>query len=218
MSISMKVLSVASVAGLMLGFATPTLAQTTGTPPDKMAVPNSSTQVHCNPNGTGTVTNGANSETSTENTVPGTPVTSNNPSGQGTTTTQTPTVAKPTTATTAQCPKTAPAANCSSVMPPPGNSSMPNATTTTNGTTTSTTETTATGTTNCANNGMMNNGSNAAPMNSGGMMNNGTPMNALSNNPNGSDWLAKFNRPMVAATHKTKRMHHKRATGGGGHF
>ena len=211
MSISMKVLSVASVAGLMLGFATPTLAQNTGTPPTKMAVPNSSTQVHCNPNGTGTVTNGANSETGTENTVPGTPVTSNNPSGQGTTTTQTPTVAKPTTATTVQCPKTVPSTNCSSMMPPPGNSSMPNSTSST----TSTTTTTGTGVAPCTNgtgtNGSMMNGS------SGTMMNNGTPMNALSNNPNGSGWLAKFNRPMIAATHKTKRMHHKRATGGGGH-
>jgi hypothetical protein len=41
-------------------------------------------------------------------------------------------------------------------------------------------------------------------------------MNALTNNPNGSNWIDKFNRPGVAMTvhHKTKH-HAKRASGGG---
>ena len=39
-------------------------------------------------------------------------------------------------------------------------------------------------------------------------------MNALHSNPNGTNWLAKYNRPTVAATHKTKR-HAKHATGAG---
>jgi hypothetical protein len=40
-------------------------------------------------------------------------------------------------------------------------------------------------------------------------------MNALHSNPNGSNWLQKFNRPSVTASHKTKMRHAKRATGGG---
>lgn len=161
-------LGVAALAGLLLGLATPALAQNTGTPPDKMAVPNSSTQVKCNPNGTGTVTNGPNAETSTTNSAPGTPVTSNNPNGSGTTTTQTPALAKP-TASTVQCAKTEP-------QQPPAQQ-------------------------------------NAAPA----MPENSAPeMNALTNNPNGSNWLQKFNRPTVAATHKAKH-HTKRASGGGGY-
>jgi len=45
-------------------------------------------------------------------------------------------------------------------------------------------------------------------------------MDALSNNPNGSNWLDKFNRPVTAnmtAHMRTHRMHRvKRASGGGG--
>jgi hypothetical protein len=167
MSKSPSILGVAALGGLLFSLAAPALAQPASTPPDKMAVPNSSTQVKCNPNGTGTVTNTTNAETSTTNNVPGTPVTSNNPAGSGTTTTQTPTLAKPTSATV-QCAKT----------------EQP-----------------------------MTQRQNAAPA----MPQNSSPaMNALTNNPNGSDWLAKFNRPTVAATHKTKH-HVKRASGGGGH-
>lgn len=166
MTTSRTILGVASVAGLMLGLAGPALAQ--GTPPEKVPVPNSSTQIHCNPNGTGTVTSGPNAETEPTETVPGTPVTQNNPTGTGTTTTQTPAVAKKTEGTTAQCPKTEPAT-------PPQQNAPPQ-----------------------------------APQSS-------TPaMDALNNNPNGSNWLEKFNRPTVAASHKTKRTHHKRSTGGGG--
>lgn len=55
----------------------------------------------------------------------------------------------------------------------------------------------------------------AAPQNSSTSSTPEAPMmNALSNNPNGSNWLQKFNRPSVAATHKAKR-HTKSATGGG---
>lgn len=160
-------LGVAALAWLLFGLTAPALAQT-GTPPDKMAVPNSSTQVKCNPNGTGTVTNGPNADTSASNNVPGTPVTSNNPNGTGTTTTQTPTLAKPTNATV-QCAKT-------EQQPPAQQNAAP-----------------------------------AMPQNSA------PSMNALTNNPNGSGWLAKYNRPSVAATHKTMKHHAKHASGGGGY-
>src|ERR1700751_818850 len=92
---------------MVAGLTIPAFAQSQPTPPEKIPVPNSGTQIHCNPNGTATVTSGPNAETSTSNNVPGTPVTSNNPSGTGTTTTQTPEVTKGTNAATAtQCPKT----------------------------------------------------------------------------------------------------------------
>ncbi len=162
----LKALGIAAVVGLLSGTAAPALAQATGgTPPNTMAVPNSSTVIKCNPNGTGTATNGTNAETSTANNAPGTPVTQVNPSGQGTTTTQTPALEKP-VKPNVQCAKTQ--QNAAPAMP---RSSMRR----------------------------------SAPM-----------MNALTNNPNGAGWTSKFNRPMVATTHKTKRMHRaKHATGGG---
>lgn len=171
MSKSRTLLSAASAAALVLGLAAPAFAQNTGTPPSTVPVPNSGTQVHCNPNGTGTVTTGPNAETSANNNVPGTPVTQNNPTGTGTTTTQTPTLQKPTSATEVQCPKTAP-----STPAAPQQNAAP-----------------------------------AMPESSGTQN-----MDALNNNPNGSNWLEKFNRPTVAASHKTKHTHKKRATGGGG--
>jgi hypothetical protein len=165
---TLKALGIAAVVGLLSGTAAPAYAQATGgTPPTTMAVPNSSTVVKCNPNGTGTATNATNAETGTANNVPGTPVTQVNPSGQGTTTTQTPMLEKP-VKPTVQCAKTQ-------------HNAMP-----------------AT-----SQNRMMK----SAPM-----------MNALTGNPNGAGWLAKYNRPIVAATHKSKRMHRaKHATGGGGY-
>lgn len=157
----LKVLGIAAVAGLLSGLATPVLAQST--PPEKMPVPNSSTVIKCNPNGTGTATNDTNAETSTTNNVPGTPVTQVNPSGQGTATSQTPMLQKP-VKPTVQCAKTQ---------------------------------------------------QNAAPAMSQGRV---RMMNAMTSNPNGMNWYEKYNRPMIAATHKTKRMHRaKHATGGGGY-
>jgi len=56
----------------------------------------------------------------------------------------------------------------------------------------------------------------AAPATMPSTTNGGMEMNALTNNPNGSNWIDKFNRPGVAMTvhHKTKH-HAKRASGGG---
>jgi hypothetical protein len=175
MSSGSRLLGFASTAALVAGLTVPAFAQATGgTPPSTVPVPNSGTQIHCNPNGTATVTSGPNSETSATNNVPGTPVTQVNPSGQGTTTTQTPTMTKGTNAATAtQCPKT-------QTQP----QTMPQ--------------------------------QNAAPA----MPQNSTPqMDALNNNPNGPDWLQKFNRPMVSShpMMKSKKHHAKRASGGGGH-
>ena len=166
---TLKALGIVAVVGLLSGIAAPALAQNTPSPPNSMTVPNSSTVIKCNPNGTGTATNGNNAETSAENNAPGTPVTQVNPNGQGTTTTQTPAMQKP-VKSKVQCAKTqqsapaeAPQSSSTSTQP-------------------------------------------SAPM-----------MNALSNNPNGAGWVDKFNRPEVAATHKSKRMHRaKHATGGGG--
>jgi hypothetical protein len=170
MSLGSRLLGFASMAALVAGLTVPAFAQATGTPPEKIPVPNSGTQIHCNPNGTATVTSGPNAETSASNNVPGTPVTQTNPSGTGTTTTQTPTMTKGTNAATAtQCPKTQqtmPQQNTAPAMP----------------------------------------------------QNTGTNMDALNNNPNGPNWLDKFNRPMVSQTHMMKsKKHHKRASGGGGH-
>jgi hypothetical protein len=162
---TLRSLSIISLVGLLSGLAIPAFAQATGGPPSTMPVPNSSTVIKCNPNGTGTATNSNNAETSTSNNVAGTPVTQVNPSGQGTTSTQTPMMEKP-VKPNVQCAKTEHSA-------PP---SMPQSSTT-----------------------------QSAPM-----------MNALNSNPNGTNWLAKYDRPTVAATHKAKRMHRaKHATGGG---
>jgi hypothetical protein len=55
---------------------------------------------------------------------------------------------------------------------------------------------------------------NAAPA----MPQNSAPtMDALNNNPNGPNWLQKFNRPMVSNSMMKSKKHHKRASGGGGH-
>jgi hypothetical protein len=44
----------------------------------------------------------------------------------------------------------------------------------------------------------------------------GMEMNALSNNPNGQNWLDKFNRPGVAmGMHHRSKHRAKRASGGG---
>lgn len=172
MSTGSRLLGFASTAALIAGLTVPAFAQATGTPPNTVPVPNSGTQIHCNPNGTATVTSGPNAETSANNNVPGTPVTQVNPTGTGTTTTQTPTMTKGTNAATAtQCPKTQ--------QPQP----MPQ--------------------------------QNAAPA----MPQNAAPtMDALNNNPNGSNWLEKFNRPMVSSHPMMKsKKRHKRASGGGGH-
>jgi hypothetical protein len=57
----------------------------------------------------------------------------------------------------------------------------------------------------------------------------GMEMNAITNNPNGSNWLDKFNRPVAHMTTPGMPMHYgmgkhhkskhraKRASGGGGH-
>lgn len=173
MNSSPKLLGFASMAALVAGLTVPAIAQSQpGSPPDKVPVPNSGTQIHCNANGTATVTSGPNAETSASNNVPGTPVTSVNPNGTGTTTTQTPTVTKGTNAATAtQCPKTAPA------TPTIPQQNAPPATPQTSGST----------------------------------------MDALNNNPNGSNWLDKFNRPTVSNSSMKTKKHHKRASGGGGH-
>jgi hypothetical protein len=47
--------------------------------------------------------------------------------------------------------------------------------------------------------------------------NSSTNMDALNNNPNGSNWLEKFNRPMVSKSSMKTKKHHKRASGGGGY-
>jgi hypothetical protein len=170
MSSGSRLLGFASTAALVVGLTAPTFAQATGgTPPNTVPVPNSGTQIKCNPNGTATVTSGPNAETSATNTVPGTPVTQVNPTGQGTTTTQTPEMTKGTNAATAtQCPKqTQPAMPQQNTAP-------------------------------------------AMPQNTG------TMMGALNNNPNGSNWLQKFNRPMVSKSIMKAKKHHKRASGGGG--
>lgn len=110
MSSRSRILGFASMAALVAGLTVPAFAQSTpGTPPEKVPVPNSGTQVQCNSNGTATVTSGPNAETSASNNVPGTPVTQTNPNGSGTTTTQTPTMTKPTSAAQVNCPKTTPA-------------------------------------------------------------------------------------------------------------
>lgn len=45
----------------------------------------------------------------------------------------------------------------------------------------------------------------------------GSNMDALNNNPNGSNWLDKFNRPNIATTTEHPKTHRvKRASGGGG--
>lgn len=61
---------------------------------------------------------------------------------------------------------------------------------------------------------------------------NGQNMDALNNNPNGANWIDKFNRPvsntsttgtmsngshMAGMKSKHKKHHAKRASGGGGH-
>jgi hypothetical protein len=172
MSSGSRLLGFASMAALVAGLTVPAFAQATGTPPSTMPVPNSGTQIKCNPNGTATVTSGPNAETSTNNNVPGTPVTQVNPTGSGTTTTQTPTMTKGTNAATAtQCPKT-----------PQPQQTMP-----------------------------QQNTAPAAPQNTGT-----SNMDALNNNPNGPNWLDKFNRPTVSNTTMKTKKHHKRASGGGG--
>lgn len=98
MSIPRTPMTILTLAGLLSGLTTVALAQE-GTPPDTMAVPNSSTVIKCDASGTGTVTNGANADTSTANNVAGTPVTQVSPFGQGTATTETPALAKPVPAT-----------------------------------------------------------------------------------------------------------------------
>jgi hypothetical protein len=168
MSLGSRLLGFASMATLVAGLTVPAFAQTTGNPPEKIPVPNSGTQIKCNPNGTATVTSGPNAETSASNNVPGTPVTQTSPGGTGTTTTQTPVMTKGTNAATAtQCPKqqqTMPQQNAAPAMP-----------------------------------------QNSAPS-----------MDALNNNPNGPNWLQKFNRPMVSHSMMKSKKHHKRASGGGG--
>ena len=101
MSISRIPTAILTLAGLLSGLTAVALAQES-TLPDTMAVPNSSTVIRCNADGTGTATNGVNADTSTVNNVAGTPVTQLSPFGQGTATTQTPALAKPVRATV-QC-------------------------------------------------------------------------------------------------------------------
>lgn len=179
MNLATRILGITTAAGFAAALSLPAAAQTSPNVPSNVTVPNTGTTIKCNANGTATVTQNPNATQSTEQTVPGTPVTQNNPNGPGTTTTQTPTLQKPTTNVATQCPKTTPTTTAPMTNTEP-QSTMP------------------------AGNGPA-----------------GSEMNALTNNPNGSNWTDKFNRPMISSSHmgsvKTKHKHRKRATGGGGH-
>ena len=108
MNKSLYFVSVASIAGLLFSSAIPALAQ------ERIAIPNSATQIMCAPTGVGSAITTQNQEVGAEQNVVGTPVTSLNPYGAGTAETQTPLLTKPSTVTTVQCPHTAlPSANVS---------------------------------------------------------------------------------------------------------
>ena len=177
-----RIAGAATAAGFAAMLSLSALAQSTpGTPPDNVTVPNTGTAVHCNADGTATVTQNPNATQSTEGTVPGTPVTQNNPNGPGTTTSQTPMLQKPPSVANVQCPKT----------------TVPTTTTAPMNTYPTTPQSTGNG-----------------PA--------GSEMNALTNNPNGSNWTDKFNRPVTNSTPvsgmHTRHKHHMKppSHGGGG--
>jgi hypothetical protein len=108
MTRSLYFVSVASIAGLLFSVTSPALAQ------ERIAVPNSATQIVCAPTGGGTAITTQNQDVGADQNVPGTPVSSLNPSGMGTAETQTPLLTKASTVTTVQCPHAAlPSANVS---------------------------------------------------------------------------------------------------------
>jgi hypothetical protein len=108
MNRSLYFVSVASFAGLLFSSSTAALAQ------ERIALPNSATQIMCAPTGVGSAITTQNEDVGADQNVVGTAVTSLNPYGAGTAETQTPLLTKPSTVTTVQCPHTAlPSANVS---------------------------------------------------------------------------------------------------------
>lgn len=101
MSRSRQLMGVASIAGLLFASALPASAQ------QRIAIPNSATRINCAPSGTASVTTADNQDESPDASVVGTPVTALDPSGYGTTESETPLLTKPSTVVMVQCPHSA---------------------------------------------------------------------------------------------------------------